>query len=148
MNETYLDKAVQNYNAAASLYSSLACSDEMYLGIVGYHLQQSAELAMKYILDENGVDYPKTHDLNQLMIMADRNGVDLHITDYIYQNAALLTNWETNTRYVLNYMLEANRVKDALNGVKEYIQNIAAAEHRVPNHEDKDSTQGTDSGRD
>lgn len=48
MSETLMDKAVHNYNVAIMIYNSMG-GDESYLNYVGYHLQQSLELAMKAV---------------------------------------------------------------------------------------------------
>ncbi len=48
MSETLMDKAVHNYNVAIMIYNSME-GDESYLNYVGYHLQQSLELAMKAV---------------------------------------------------------------------------------------------------
>ncbi len=41
--------------------------DAILLNIVGYHLQQAVELALKHCLEMEGKDYPKTHDINDLL---------------------------------------------------------------------------------
>ena len=55
-NETLLDKANQNLNIANTLYETYRYDDEAYLNYVGYHLQQSVELSLKFCLEINGVD--------------------------------------------------------------------------------------------
>ena len=64
-NETLFDKAKQNLKVAESIYSTIAINDEAYLNYVGYHIQQALELSIKYMLEMNGVNYPKTHDIDQ-----------------------------------------------------------------------------------
>lgn len=123
MSETLLDKAVHNYNVAIMIYNSME-GDESYLNYVGYHLQQALELAMKYLLEENGIIYPKTHDIDQLIRIARQNNVNLHLSEYIDDHSEMFTLWESRTRYVLNYQLELNKVEKAMKAVGNYLKNI------------------------
>ena len=123
-NETLLDKAVQNLNCATIIFNSNLVQDEVYLNYVGYHLQQAVELSIKYTLENNGVEYNKTHDIEQLIQFANYNGVDLLLTEYIYEKAEMFSIWEAKTRYIKNYRLEKNKVATALNEVKQYIDEL------------------------
>ena len=93
MSETLLDKAVHNYNVAIMIYNSME-GDESYLNYVGYHLQQTLELAMKYLLEENGIIYPKTHDIDQLIRIARQNNVNLYLAEYIDDHGEMFILWE------------------------------------------------------
>jgi len=44
---------------------------------VGFHAQQAIEKALKVALTLNGVDFPKTHDLDFLLALANRNEIEL-----------------------------------------------------------------------
>lgn len=122
--ETLLDKAVQNLNCAKALYNSELVEDEAYLNYVGYHLQQAVELSIKYQLELNGVEYNKTHDIEQLIQLAKASGVELFITDYIDDKAEMFSSWEAKTRYILNYKLEERKVSAALTEVDKYISSL------------------------
>ena len=122
--ETLLDKAVQNLNCAKALYNSELVEDEAYLNYVGYHLQQAVELSIKYQLELNGVEYNKTHDIEQLIQLAKASGVELFITDYIDDKAEMFSSWEAKTRYILNYKLEERKVSVALTEVDKYISSL------------------------
>ena len=121
MNETLLDKAVQNLNCAKTLYNSELIFDEAYLNYVGYHLQQAVELSIKYMLEINGVEYSKTHDIEQLIQLAKNNNVELYISNYIYEKAEMFSSWEAKTRYIMNYKLEKNKVSTAIIEVEKYM---------------------------
>ncbi len=120
MSETLLDKAISNYNVAVMVYNAMD-GDESYLNYIGYHLQQSVELGLKYVLDENGVSYPKTHDIDQLLLIANRNNIDTFATDYIKDHSEMFSLWESRTRYVLDYRLELSKVEKAMDGVDRYL---------------------------
>lgn len=49
MSETLLDMADTQYRIAKVLYKSIG-EDEAFINAIGYHLQQSAELAIKHLL--------------------------------------------------------------------------------------------------
>ena len=52
------------------------------INLVGYHLQQAVELSIKYTLEMNGVSYPNTHRIEDLIRISKLNCVDLHINEY------------------------------------------------------------------
>lgn len=120
-NETLLDKAIQNLNCAKILYSSELTLDEAYLNYVGYHLQQAVELSIKYMLEMNGIEYSKTHDIEQLIQLAKINDVKLYVTDYIDDKAEMFSSWEAKTRYIMNYKLEKRKVSTAIIETEKYI---------------------------
>lgn len=123
-DETLFDKAKQNYQVAKTLMTSLGSEDEVFLNYVGYHLQQAVELAIKYTLEMNGVNYPKTHDIDQLIQLAKEKDVDLSLNEYVDEHSEMFSLWEARTRYVLNYRLEKRKIEKALNEVCDYIDNL------------------------
>ena len=96
-------------------------SNEEYLNYIGYHLQQAVELNLKYQLEMSGIEYPKTHDIDQLLRIGKENGADLLVTEYIEDHSEMFSLWEARTRYVLNYHLEERKIDVALKGVKELL---------------------------
>ena len=110
-NETLFDKAKQNLKVAESIYSTIAINDEAYLNYVGYHIQQALELSIKYMLEMNGVNYPKTHDIDQLIRLANINNVELYLNEYIDDHSEMFSLWEARTRYILNYRLEKRKIE-------------------------------------
>ena len=134
-NETLLNKSIQNLICAKTLYENLA-QDEVYLNYVGYHLQQAVELAIKYNLEMNGVEYQKTHDITQLINLAKENNVDIKITEYIDEHSEMFTVWESKTRYILNYKLESIKIKKALEEVEKYLSFIEQEQFKTENEDD------------
>lgn len=124
MAETLLDKAEQNMAIAKTLFQSSLAEDEAYLNYVGYHLQQSIELALKYLLEQNGVEYPKTHDIDNLINIADANNVCLGKDENIREHSERYTMWESKTRYVLNYRLARKKIETGISEIEDYIKNI------------------------
>jgi HEPN domain-containing protein len=49
-------------------------------GPFGFHLQQSLEKLLKALLSQLGIEYPRTHDLESLLIMVQSAGETLPTT--------------------------------------------------------------------
>lgn len=136
-NETLFDKAKQNLKVAESIYSTIAINDEAYLNYVGYHIQQALELSIKYMLEMNGVNYPKTHDIDQLIRLANINNVELYLNEYIDDHSEMFSLWEARTRYILNYRLEKRKIERSLTETKSYLDVI---EKMISHHLDNDES--------
>jgi HEPN domain-containing protein len=52
---------------------------------------------MKYILAQNGIIFEKTHDME--ILCKQFIDANLELPDWIFDNATLLTNYATQTRY-------------------------------------------------
>lgn len=124
---TLFGKAAANYKSARLLLQH-ADGDEEQLNFAGYHLSQAVELAMKYLLEQDGVEYPKTHDIDQLIRIASENGVDLHLSEYIEDHAEMLSAWEAKARYIVGYAIESKKLDRALKEVDKYLTAVAEAE--------------------
>ncbi|MCH1942421.1 HEPN domain-containing protein [Holdemania massiliensis] len=119
-NETLFDKAQQNLKVAKKIYT-LAEEDDVYLNYVAYHLQQAVEMTLKYYLEENGINYPKTHDIDQLIRIIHKDNVPCPITEYIDEHSEMFSLWESKTRYVLNYQTERRKIERALEEVNVFV---------------------------
>lgn len=101
-SETLLDKSISNYKAASILLNNLE-HDELFINIICYNLQQSAELFLKHILEINGIKYSRTHDIAYLISEIEDNNIQLSITDRFKLSAEKFTSWESKTRYLKNF---------------------------------------------
>ncbi len=128
--QTLYAKAVANYKSACILLQN-APDDEEQLNFAGHHLQQAVELALKYLLEQDGVEYPKTHDIDQLIRIGHERNVDLHLDDYLEDHAEMLSSWEAKARYVLGYAIETKKIKRASQAIDEYLARIAKAERQA-----------------
>ena len=124
--KTLFDKAVSNLQVARIVLAQ-GTDDEGQLNIVGFHLQQAMELALKYLLEQDGIEYPKTHDIDQLIRVGREAGVDLYLSEYLEDHAEMLSQWEAKSRYVIGYAIESRKAERALKEVDDYLANIAAA---------------------
>lgn len=123
-NQTLFDKAVTNFNTANILRKYVE-NDESQLNIIAYHLQQSVEFAIKYMLEINGVIYPKTHDIDQLIMIADENNVNLRLPKSLIERAEMLTLWEQKSRYVLGYKIDLKKIDNILPKVDNYLKKLS-----------------------
>lgn len=72
----------------------------------------------------NGIIYPKTHDIDQLIRVANHNNIDIGMTEYIEEHSEMFTLWETRTRYVFNHRLEKKKIDIALKEVAFYFEKL------------------------
>lgn len=63
---------------------------------VGFHAQQAVEKALKVALTLNGVDFPKTHDLDFLLALANQSEIELPAE---MAQVGWLTPWAAEFRY-------------------------------------------------
>jgi HEPN domain-containing protein len=61
-----------------------------------FHAQQAAEKAIKAVLLSRGIDFPLIHDIEQLLEIAESNGIEL--PDHI-REVGLLTPYAVESRY-------------------------------------------------
>lgn len=119
---TYLDIAKENCEVAEKIVQSF--DDENMLNYAAYHLQQAVELSMKYALLLNGIDFPKVHSINQLISYFLNYGLNEYVNEYIDEHSDMLTNWESCTRYIVNYFVEKRKIDKAIPEIKKYISDI------------------------
>lgn len=71
-----------------------------------YHLQQAVEKVLKASLECVGVTVPNTHKISKLISMTVNNGANLTVTYWIDDHAEMLSEWETETRYNMDFLAE------------------------------------------
>lgn len=74
----------------------LAPDPEMDDRPVGFHAQQAVEKAVKVALTLEGVDFPKTHDLEYLIALAGKHSITMEPE---LESASWLTPWAAEFRY-------------------------------------------------
>ena len=125
--ENMLDMAQRNLFTVQKMYPYIAEDDGM-VNIVGYHLQQTVELALKHYLETHGVKFPFTHDISVLTELIPDS--DREIFDEVENMAANITNMEAKTRYVKNYRLSLRLVDKTLRIAEKLLQDVAAIDDR------------------
>jgi HEPN domain-containing protein len=74
----------------------LAPDPEMDDRPVGFHAQQAVEKALKVALVQEGIDFPKTHDLEYLIMLAGKHSITMEPE---LEAASWLTPWAAEFRY-------------------------------------------------
>lgn len=118
------DKALTNFDCAKLIRNTIENENEEMINLVAYHLQQSVELSLKYTLEMNGVSYPNVHRIEDLIRLAKNNNINLHINEYIKEHDALLSSWEANTRYIIGYLVELEKIDKAIEELEKYLKDL------------------------
>lgn len=124
-DETLLDIAESNLKVAELLYQKKT-DDEFFLNITGYHLQQSIELALKHYLETNAIEYPKTHNINDLLDLVPES--EQKQFEYLDGIADSVTQLESKTRYIKNYRVSERIIKRAMKSAETLIKQIRSIE--------------------
>lgn len=114
-------RAYLDYKAAENLLK-IPENDEAYMNAVAYHLQQAVEKTLKAFLECVGVTVPNTHDIDKLVRMSRDNGSAAVLTEWIGEKADMLTRWETDTRYDMDYCVEEEKVRTGLTEVRCFLE--------------------------
>jgi HEPN domain-containing protein len=90
---------------------------------VGFHAQQAVEKALKAWLALVGVDYPRTHDLQELLALLDERGVKVPDS---FRNLDYLTDYAVLFRYTVPDQPDAALDRAALiREVAEVVDHVA-----------------------
>ena len=124
MSETLLDRALRNFKAAQVNYQ-YRTDDDFFLNLTGYLLQQATELALKHVLEINGIKYPRTHNIDELLgLLPVSLGYRL---DNLFMMSGTITNWESKSRYIKNYFLEERQIKLGFSVVEEFLRDVGVS---------------------
>ncbi|MBV6341074.1 HEPN domain-containing protein [Candidatus Magnetobacterium casense] len=92
--EIFLIKAKQDLMLVEQVINNISVADE----IKYFHLQQCVEKAIKSLLSSRGVSFPKTHDLEDLVELAEDN--DIKLPEYI-KILTTLNAYAVESRYAI-----------------------------------------------
>lgn len=98
----------------AKMLWKAAWDDEMILNNAAYHLQQAVEKVLKASLECVGVTVPNTHKISKLISMTVNNGANLTVTEWIDDHAEMLSEWEAETRYNMEFLVEKRKLDKAM----------------------------------
>ena len=73
--------------------------DEAYMDVACFETQQAIEFLIKAILQENGVEYSKSHDIRYLLELLESINFTFDKMDVLDMLADTITDWEENSRY-------------------------------------------------
>lgn len=92
--------------------------DEMILNNAAYHIQQAVEKVLKGALECVGVTVPNTHKINRLVDMITNNGANITVTEWIDDHAEMLSEWEVEARYNMDFIVEKRKLDRAMKEVE------------------------------
>lgn len=124
MKDNMLERAKANLYLAQQILK-LNSDDELQINFAGYHLEQAVEFAVKFELDNSGIEYPKTHDIENLLRIASENNVVISGDEYIFDHAEMFSKWEASSRYIIGYLIEKKKVEIAITHVIEYLEKLS-----------------------
>ena len=80
--ELFFKKAGVDFKAAQNLYEDFQKGDsELDLEVVFFHLQQTIEKLLKALLAFMQINFPKIHDLEELLNLIRQNNINLYTDD-------------------------------------------------------------------
>ncbi|MCC8046388.1 MAG: HEPN domain-containing protein [Clostridiales bacterium] len=113
--------ARMDYRTAEMIWQEQA-NDEMILNNAAYHLQQTVEKVLKGALECVGVTVPYSHKISKLVAMVFHDGANLTITDWLDDHAEMLSEWETETRYNIDFLVEKRKLDRAMEEVRNFME--------------------------
>lgn len=117
----YFKNAYNDYKVATDLLKN-ADADEFYINTIAYHLQQAVEKTLKGFLECVGVTVPNTHAIDKLVQMSKNNGSMAVITEWLEDSVDMLTRWEVETRYNLDFTIEKQKVSRSHEKIGEFLR--------------------------
>lgn len=116
-DETLMDIATSNFRQALNAYQH-DTGDERGLNLVGYLLQQATELCIKHCMEINGMRYPHTHIIEDLL--DECTGIVKYDMEF-YSFAPAISKWEAKSRYIKNYRLALMQVQSGFRFIKKFL---------------------------
>lgn len=112
--------ARMDYETASMIWRN-PYNDEMILNNAAYHLQQAVEKVLKGALECVGVTVPNTHKISKLIKMISDNGASLIILEWIDDHSEMLSEWEAQTRYDMDFLVEKRKLDTAMKEVETFL---------------------------
>ena len=112
--------ALMDYETAEMIWKS-PYYDEMILNNAAYHLQQTVEKVLKGALECVGITVPNTHKISKLIKMISDHGANIALTAWIDDHSEMLSEWEAETRYDMDFLVEKRKLETAIKEVRDFL---------------------------
>ena len=112
--------AKADYETAVMIWKN-PYNDEMILNNAAYHLQQAVEKVLKGALECVGVTVPNTHRISKLVKMISDNEANLTVTEWVDDHSEMLGEWEAQSRYDMDFLVEKRKLDAAVREVKAFL---------------------------
>lgn len=96
--------------------------DEMILNHAAYHLQQAVEKVLKGALECVGATVPNTHRITKLIHMVANHGANLIITEWLDDHSEMLSEWEAESRYNMDFLVERRKLERAIKEIQVFME--------------------------
>lgn len=113
--------AFMDFLTAKQIYET-SYNDEMYLNNAAYHLQQSVEKTLKGSLECVGITVPNTHKITKLLAMIAHHGAHIKITEWLDDHSEMLSSWEAEPRYNIDFLVEKRKLDKAIPEVETFLK--------------------------
>ena len=104
-------------------------SDEVFLDIAAYHLQQLVEKTLKYYMAQHNIEFKKTHDFLVLCNQLDECGIEY--PSWIYDNAETLTKYAEKTRNGEDLVGNRRKIKELLILATDFLRELQQQQHNL-----------------
>lgn len=96
--------------------------DDVYLNYIAYHVQQSTEKILKFLIEMQGEIYPRTDNIAVLVDRCEELGVEVPalIQDY----DVVITEWATGTRYDSSFVTSKRQLLKVMECLSEWFEQI------------------------
>lgn len=128
--ESLLDIAISNYRNALKQYK-YSYGDERELNYVGYLLQQCVELTIKHFLEINGIKYPHSHVIEDLLDLVQQTQTPCLFSEQFYDFSPAITKWESKTRYIKDYLLTQHQIERGFGLIKQFLTSNGVSEESL-----------------
>ncbi len=113
--------AKMDYDTAVMIWKSLY-NDEMILNNAAYHLQQAVEKILKGALECVGVAVPNMHKISKLIKIISDNGAHLILTEWIDDHSEMLSEWEAQAHYDMDFLVEKRKLDTEIGEIGEFLE--------------------------
>jgi HEPN domain-containing protein len=121
--ELFYKKASVDFKAAQNLYEDFQKGDtDLDLEVIFFHLQQTAEKLLKALLSFMQINFPKIHDLEELLNLIRQNDISLNTDD---EKLTDLGDYAVEGRYSI--------ISDDFEDAKDYFNLISRLKYDVEN---------------
>lgn len=83
-----------------------------------------------------GITVPNTHKITKLLSMISHHGAHLSITDWLDEHSEMLSSWEAETRYNMDFLVEKRKLDRAIVEVEHFLTANGICENLRPELED------------
>lgn len=136
-----LGLAIIMFEHAENSYSKMSV-DELYVNDCCYHLQQSIEFTLKYVVEMNGLRYAENHDIRANINILNRENITLPMQEQLRSMASTLYSWETSTRYNDDFVALKEDIDEAFECGRLLIEYASQLVHQEKAFEMSDIPQG------